>query len=586
MDSEWIFDAMKRSPLNGIPEKRGLLSFFHISFRYAKWAAILLVAVFLMAPGTQAFAITPSASPSPPFEQLPKVSSIGERNWEALIQTNSNILEQLENQSEMIQTGVSRVDRAFLRVLIFFLALLLINILCLLVLQWPQRVKAFVMAVKGHAIAFFVALVLFEVIGNMSGLVPMESYFWELNIRNYDGRHSQRGSFDVKVTTNAQGIRAVQPIAVKKPRDVFRIVLVGDSMTFGYGVNDDETQSSYLRELLPDVSGGKRIEIINLGVPSTGLPRYYKSVYNYAAKFGPDLVVVNMLMTNDTHHETPGRVWRKKIERRKWLNDLQRKAKEEIIDVEKWWKESFCWKSFVVRLVVRLYQKKVDGIEISTHGVYWTGPQSEIQSSSTNEKDPKAVCRRYLKTTDLCKADFANRLTMKESREAYMSFVDNGALKKACACENQNPVWIEQAIREPNSFRDIMMLREETHASMYSHFEAVIDSLVEMKKMANQYGAKFVAGFLPHGWMVDEITVGDGFKGNIWTKEMLKTKREPDFFEKRCREEGLTCVSPIGEFRVRVADKLFLPNDYHFSSRGQRLYAEILAKTLRPMLPK
>jgi len=577
---------MKRSPLNGIPKNRGLPLFFHISFRYAKWALIRLVAVFLMTLGTQAFALTPSASPSHSSEQLPKISSIGERNWEALIQKNSKIMEQLENQSEMIQTGINRVDRASLRVLIFFLALVLINILCLLMLQWPQRVKAFVKAAQGHAIAFFVALVLFEVIGNMSGLVPTESYFWQLNVRNYDGRHVQNSSYDVKVTTNAQGIRAAQPIAVKKPGDTFRIVLVGDSMTFGYGVNDDETQSSYLRELLPNVSGGKRIEIINLGVPGTGVPQYHRSITRYAEELGADLVVVNMTMTNDTHQETPGRVWRNNIETRKWLSVIKRQSKEDDDDVEKTWKESPFWRSVYVRLGVRTYQRKFYDIDLSTYRTQWAGPETGIVSRSGDEEDPKVMCRRYLKTTDLCKPNFVDHLPMKESREAYMSFVENGSLKKACSCSGQDPFWIEQAIRQPNSFRDIMMLREETHASMYSHFNAVVLALLEMRKTANQYKAKFVAGFLPHGWMVDETTVGENYKGNIWTKDMLKTTREPDFFEKRCREEGLTCVSPIGEFRARVDEKLYLPNDYHFSARGQRLYAEILAKTLRPMLPK
>ncbi|MBK8097228.1 MAG: SGNH/GDSL hydrolase family protein [Planctomycetes bacterium] len=69
------------------------------------------------------------------------------------------------------------------------------------------------------------------------------------------------GSFTIK--TNALGFRGPE-IAVPKPAGTFRIVVLGDSVAFGWGVDDEVT---FLRRLERELNarGGTRIEVVNTG---------------------------------------------------------------------------------------------------------------------------------------------------------------------------------------------------------------------------------------------------------------------------------------------------------------------------------
>jgi lysophospholipase L1-like esterase len=80
---------------------------------------------------------------------------------------------------------------------------------------------------------------------------------------------------------------------VPKPDDVFRIVTIGDSVTWGPPI-DELTYSAIMeRELAQFVNDrcGKRLEVVNAGVPGYNLERVSKRVDEYLA-VEPDLVTV------------------------------------------------------------------------------------------------------------------------------------------------------------------------------------------------------------------------------------------------------------------------------------------------------
>lgn len=76
------------------------------------------------------------------------------------------------------------------------------------------------------------------------------------------------------VKTNGFGYRG-EDFALKKPKDTLRIVMVGGSTVFGWGVNQAESIPSYLEKLIKSemakgrslASNPKKIQIINAGVP-------------------------------------------------------------------------------------------------------------------------------------------------------------------------------------------------------------------------------------------------------------------------------------------------------------------------------
>jgi len=72
--------------------------------------------------------------------------------------------------------------------------------------------------------------------------------------------------FQTEIATNSDGLRDREH-SIIKPKNTYRIVVLGDSMTFGWGVNQDDTWWKFLEdEFNSDKDSKYRYEIINLGV--------------------------------------------------------------------------------------------------------------------------------------------------------------------------------------------------------------------------------------------------------------------------------------------------------------------------------
>jgi lysophospholipase L1-like esterase len=102
----------------------------------------------------------------------------------------------------------------------------------------------------------------------------------------------------ISVSTNADGFRTPEA-KPEKPQECFRIICIGDSVTFGnIDINEDETYPYFLQRDLSSRCRGQSIEVINAGCPSytciQGLERFKRA----GLKYHPDLIVVGFI-----HHE-------------------------------------------------------------------------------------------------------------------------------------------------------------------------------------------------------------------------------------------------------------------------------------------
>jgi hypothetical protein len=96
---------------------------------------------------------------------------------------------------------------------------------------------------------------------------------------------------------SADGLRG-KPLSPKKP-GVIRILALGDSFTFGIGVHDEETYPRQLELLLNEGAGEERFEVVNAGLGGTGPFQQLHLFLEIAAKVNPDLVVHQLLPSND-----------------------------------------------------------------------------------------------------------------------------------------------------------------------------------------------------------------------------------------------------------------------------------------------
>jgi lysophospholipase L1-like esterase len=100
-----------------------------------------------------------------------------------------------------------------------------------------------------------------------------------------------KGIYLKPVRINNQGFRGPDFKLEKRPHS-FRIICLGDSVTFGWSVGDDETYPAQLSTLLKQKNPGCDIEVLNLGV--TGYTSFQgKQLFlAFAQELKPDVVIM------------------------------------------------------------------------------------------------------------------------------------------------------------------------------------------------------------------------------------------------------------------------------------------------------
>lgn len=124
--------------------------------------------------------------------------------------------------------------------------------------------------------------------------------------------------FSYPVRINSLGYR-MDEFNIEKLPDEYRILMLGDSMTFGYGVGEQHNIPSIVKESLNNYlkENGitdKNIQVINAGFADWRSPdTYYLYLKKEGLKLKPDLVIVNYLINNDVA-DLDETVWEKKDE--------------------------------------------------------------------------------------------------------------------------------------------------------------------------------------------------------------------------------------------------------------------------------
>jgi lysophospholipase L1-like esterase len=109
--------------------------------------------------------------------------------------------------------------------------------------------------------------------------------------RLFDLRPNQQVfTHDKPARINALGFRGGE-VETPKPEGRLRIVVMGDSLTFGNGVGDDETYPAQLARGLGE-AGSRNIEVINAGVPAYDTWQQALLLEEVVVSLEPDLVVL------------------------------------------------------------------------------------------------------------------------------------------------------------------------------------------------------------------------------------------------------------------------------------------------------
>jgi lysophospholipase L1-like esterase len=113
---------------------------------------------------------------------------------------------------------------------------------------------------------------------------------------------SQSGYLDDGLATiNDLGLRGTRP-QLPKPSGEMRVLAIGDSTTFGWGVGDDETYTDLLEKKIAAAAPQRRVRVINGGVVSYDLRQSARRLEQLAPVLHPDIVIVGVLW-NDLPYE-------------------------------------------------------------------------------------------------------------------------------------------------------------------------------------------------------------------------------------------------------------------------------------------
>jgi len=141
---------------------------------------------------------------------------------------------------------------------------------------------------------FLFCVAAFELILRLNGYGNLEIYepdaalYWKLK-----PNQNCYTKIDHKpVHINSHGTRGAE-FQTAKPPNTFRILSLGDSRTFGWGLSEPETYSGLLQQRLQQQLGSARkVEVINAGVNAWSYPQMLVHFRDTALQYQPDVVIL------------------------------------------------------------------------------------------------------------------------------------------------------------------------------------------------------------------------------------------------------------------------------------------------------
>ncbi len=168
-----------------------------------------------------------------------------------------------------------------------------------------------VMVLMSMAFALLLAegLVRFMYRGSVDFDMEMWKYATQIKVPSDDPRvvfehrpNAQALLMGVEVRTNAFGLRDIER-PLKKPKGTYRIVALGDSITMGWGVAQQETYTAQLEQMLnaqtpKGFPPGQRFEVLNFGVGNYNTVQEVARLRRVGLQFEPNLVTLGYFIND------------------------------------------------------------------------------------------------------------------------------------------------------------------------------------------------------------------------------------------------------------------------------------------------
>jgi len=117
----------------------------------------------------------------------------------------------------------------------------------------------------------------------------------------YTYSNPELGAPPFRAEISRDGVRG--PAVVPKEPGRFRVLCLGDSHTFGWGVRDEDCYPRLLEQRLRARFGEEAVDVVNAGTPTYGPWQSLDWLLEHGERFAPDFVVYQFFPVNDVANE-------------------------------------------------------------------------------------------------------------------------------------------------------------------------------------------------------------------------------------------------------------------------------------------
>lgn len=388
----------------------------------------------------------------------------------------------------------------------------------------------------------------------------------------------ERTEFRTRVRTNAQGFRETR---APGPPDAAttRVVVLGDSFTQGFGVEEDQRYTHYLEAALWR-RHGRPIEVINLGVPGASPADYLYYLREAALAYDPDVVLIGVMGNdvNDTRslfeHGARG------------VFGTLRTVKTRLAD------DRPLWKRLPQQVWPVLYEhagaaaRRLGSDDATTSPSPAAPPGPGTRADAPRSLLPESLWRTAMLELGEAygrRAEVAARLEeLSPEREAELRDVVTGRWDPESNAD-RSPLWHLLAMVEPRVYVDAFLLPPAYEAA----WARTAELLVETAETARRAGAQPAFAYIPAAQQVTPDVRGFlEANGLVWDERLLTDTTLPDRLAGLASRHGIPFIDLLPPLRRAQPGgvPLYFIEDGHWTPAGHAIAAATLAEQL-PLPP-
>ncbi|MDD5224879.1 MAG: SGNH/GDSL hydrolase family protein [bacterium] len=347
---------------------------------------------------------------------------------------------------------------------------------------------------------------------------------------NTEGTLTTR-EYSVHESINSQGLRGPE-YDFLKPRDEYRILVLGDSYVEGYSVEFENTFTEVLKKYL-NASGKRAFEVINAGTAGYSTDQEQLYYRGEGRRYGPDLTIL-AFFDNDV-----------------WYNVQPRNARGD--------------KPYYTLEGGELALRNVPVETLEEYPKGWEHPGRPLPSGSA-----LAGLKRFLfRESRLYRRVEAG---VKNVNILYRLAIASGLAETpdSSLLPNEFGVW-----------------RKNPDVDFKLAWEVTEKLILKIREEAASAGSDFLVLYIPPSPAVyPRVWSATKLKYGLSDREFSAGQPASEL-EAICRRNGIRLVDPTEAFRLRARElkkegkTLYFSRDPHFNEEGHRLIGEILAENIK-----